>query len=84
MLTPKLPGKGLTRREMTLQTTYLIWKTRENSQSVKKNGKDSFSQNFLRKAVETLKSKRKAKCQEAQISSPSMRICNPSPQIPLD
>ena len=69
---------------MTPQTTYLIWKTRENSESVKKNGKDSFSQNVLRKTVETLKSKRKAKCLEAQISSPLTRICNPSPQIPLD
>ena len=69
---------------MTPQTTYLIRKTWENSQSVKKNGKDSFNQNFLRKTVETSKSKWKAKYQEPQISSPSTRICNPSLQIPLD
>ena len=69
---------------MTPQTIYLIRKIRENSQSVKKNRKDSFNQNFLRKTDETSKSKWKAKCQEAQISSPSTRICNPSLQIPLD
>ena len=73
---------------MTPQTTYPeekpIRKTRENSQSVKKNGKDSFNQNFLKKTVETLISKWKTKCQEAQISSPLTRICNPSLQIPLD